>query len=143
MFFCPKTLVEFHKPVWSSCGFQTADSQCSIRISRLFMSKQVSLLRAHTSGFVDDARAPVVSPPYIKPFDMLLTCCKLPAVAIPSPGVWVDGVDGWELEGPTVFPVPVLLAGPEDEGPFLFRLFYYTINKHWSVIYQYYYALHI
>jgi len=41
----------------------------------------------HTSGFVDDARAPVASPLYIKPFGMLLTCCKLPAVAIPSPGV--------------------------------------------------------
>lgn len=80
---------------------------------------------------MEDARVPVPSAPYIKLFDMLLTCCKLPAVAIPSPGVWVDGVDGWELgDGPTVFPVPVLLAGPEDEGPFLFRLLYYTTNKH-------------
>lgn len=81
---------------------------------------------------MDDARAPVPSTPYIiMPFDMLLTWCKLPA----SPGVWVDGVDGWELgERPTVFPVPALLAGPEDEEPFRFRLFCYTINRHAEVV---------
>lgn len=61
---------------------------------------------------------------------MLPTFCRLLAIASPSPGVWVDGVDGWEFgEGPMVFPVPVLLAAPEDEGPFLFRLFYYIINN--------------
>lgn len=33
-----------------------------------------------------------------------------------SPGVWVEGVEGAELgEGPVVFAVPELLAGPEDE----------------------------
>lgn len=77
-----------------------------------------------TSWFVDDARPPVPSAPYIiKPLDTPPTFCKLLAIATPSQGVWVDGVDGWELEGPIVFPVPVLLAGPEDVGPFLFRLF--------------------
>jgi hypothetical protein len=36
----------------------------------------------------------------------------------------VDRVDGGELaEGPTVLPVPVLFAGPEDVGCFLFLLF--------------------
>lgn len=85
----------------------------------------------YTSWFVDDARPPAPSAPYIiKPFEMLPTFCRLPAIASPSPGVWVDGVDGWEFgEGPMVFPVPVLLAAPEDEGPFLFRLFYYIINN--------------
>lgn len=41
---------------------------------------------------------------------------------ITSPGVCVDGVEGAELgEGPAVFAVPELLAGPEDEtGCFLF-----------------------
>ena len=82
----------------------------------------------HTSWFVDDACPPAPSEPYIiKPFGMLLTCCKLPDIATPSPGVWVDGVDGCELgEGPTVFPVQVLLAAPE--GPFLFLLGCYTTN---------------
>lgn len=39
-----------------------------------------------------------------------------------SPGVWVEGVEGAELgEGPAVFAVPELLAGPEDDtGCFLF-----------------------
>lgn len=41
---------------------------------------------------------------------------------ITSCGVCVDGVEGAELgEGPAVFAVPVLLAGPEEEfGCFLF-----------------------
>ena len=43
------------------------------------------------------------------------------AVVIPSPGVWVDA--GELGEGPTVFPVPVLLAAPEEECCFLFLLF--------------------
>lgn len=60
---------------------------------------------------------------------MLLTCCMLPVIATPSTGVCVDGVDGCELDGPTVFPVPVLLAGPEEEGPFLLRLFYQRHEK--------------
>lgn len=48
----------------------------------------------------------------------------LPAIPSPS-GVCVDGVDGGELaEGPTVFPVPVLFAGPEDVACFLFLLFW-------------------
>ena len=87
--------------------------------------KKKNLKNLHTSWFVDDARPPVPSALYIiKLFGMLLTFCKLLGIATASPGVWVDGVDGWELgEGPTVFPVPVLLAGPEDVGPFLFRLF--------------------
>lgn len=50
---------------------------------------------------------------------MLLTCCMLVGVVIPSPGVCVDG--GELGEGPTVFPVPVLLAAPEEEF-FLFLL---------------------
>jgi len=85
-----------------------------------------------TSWFVEDARPPAPSVPYIiKPLDTPATFCKLPAIATPSPGVWIDGVDGWELEGPSVFPVPVLLAAPEDVGPFLFRLFYNMhVNSH-------------
>lgn len=51
-------------------------------------------------------------------FDEPLLCGNI------SPGVCVDGVEGAELgEGPVVFAVPVLLAGPEDEtGCFLFLL---------------------
>ena len=76
----------------------------------------------HTSRFEDDARPPVPSVPYIiKLFGTLLTCCMLLAVLIPSPGVCVDG--GELGEGPTVFPVPVLLAAPEEECCFLFLLF--------------------
>lgn len=43
-------------------------------------------------------------------------------IDITSPGVCVEGVDGAELgEGPAVFAVPELLAGPEDDtGCFLF-----------------------
>lgn len=42
-----------------------------------------------------------------------------------SPGVCVEGVEGAELgEGPAVFPVPELLAGPDDEiGCLRFRTF--------------------
>lgn len=43
----------------------------------------------------------------------------LVGVVIPLPGVCVDG--GELGEGPTVFPVPVLLAAPEEEF-FLFLL---------------------
>lgn len=50
----------------------------------------------------------------------MLRFCKLPAIGTPSPGVCVDGVDG--EEGPRVFPVPVLLAAPEEVG-FLFLVF--------------------
>ena len=48
--------------------------------------------------------------------------CGKAGIDITSPGVWVDGVDGAELgEGPAVFAVPELLAGPEDDtGCFLF-----------------------
>jgi len=53
---------------------------------------------------------------------MLLACGILLALAAVSPGVLEDGVNGWELEGPTVFPVPVLFAAPEEVG-FLFLLF--------------------
>jgi hypothetical protein len=42
------------------------------------------------------------------------------ATGIPPPGVCVDGVEGGE--GPTVFPVPVLLAAPEEVG-FRFLVF--------------------
>ena len=51
-------------------------------------------------------------PPLCGTFGMDITSC----------GVCVDGVEGAELgEGPAVFAVPVLLAGPEDElGCFLF-----------------------
>ena len=82
-------------------------------------------IKKHTSWFADDARPLIPSEPYsIGPFGILFTCCMLPAIATPSTGVCLDGVDGCELDGPTVFPVPVLLAGPEEEGPFLLRLFY-------------------
>ena len=43
-------------------------------------------------------------------------------IDITSPGVWVEGVEGAELgDGPVVFAVPELLAGPDEEpGCFLF-----------------------
>lgn len=73
---------------------------------------------------MEDEASPVPSAPYIiKLFGMLLTWRIFAAAAAPSPVVWVDGVDGGELVGPTVFPVPVLFAAPDDEGCFLFLLF--------------------
>lgn len=42
-------------------------------------------------------------------------------MVIPSPGVYVDA--GELGDAPTVLPVPVLLAGPEEECCFLFLLF--------------------
>lgn len=83
--------------------------------------------KTSTSWFVDDASPPVPSEPYIpKLFCMLLTRGKFPAIVDTSPAVWVDGVDGGEFEGPTVLPVPVLFAAPE-EACFLFLVFCYTI----------------
>lgn len=60
-------------------------------------------------------------PNIIRGFEELPVCGKL-GIDITSPGVWVEGVDGAELgEGPAVFAVPELLAGPEDvTGCFLF-----------------------
>lgn len=55
-------------------------------------------------------------------FGTLLVCGRLLPIAISSPGVFVDGVDGGVLDGPTVFPVPELLAAPEEVG-FLFLIF--------------------
>lgn len=73
-----------------------------------------------TSWFDGDVRVPVASalnmgfevpPPWGKD-----------GIDITSPAVWVEGVEGAELgEGPAVFAVPELLAGPEDDmGCFLF-----------------------
>lgn len=61
------------------------------------------------------------APNIIKDLELLLLC-GIAGIEITSPGVWVDGVEGAELgEGPAVFAVPELLAGPEDEtGCFLF-----------------------
>lgn len=53
---------------------------------------------------------------------VLLACVRLLPIAISSPGVLVDGVDGGVLEGPTVFTVPELFAAPEEVG-FLFLAF--------------------
>jgi hypothetical protein len=53
-------------------------------------------------------------------FGTLLTFCMLLAVFNPSPGVCVDG--GELGEGPAVFPVPVLLAAPEEVACFRFLL---------------------
>lgn len=79
-------------------------------------NRKYKLMR-HTSKFEEEARPPVPSGPnIIKLFGT--------TVFIPSPGVWGVWVDAGELgEGPAVFPVPVLLAGPEDECCFLFLLF--------------------
>lgn len=82
---------------------------------------QTKFLRKLTSKFEDDPSPPVASVPYIiMLFCTLLTCCMLLAVFNASPGVCVD--DGELGEGPAVFPVPVLLAGPEEEACFLFLL---------------------
>lgn len=76
-----------------------------------------------TIWFEEEASPVPSAPPYItRLFDMLFTWCKFPVVC-------VDGVDGGELVGgPTVFPVPVLFAGPEDVC-FLFLLFYQIVIK--------------
>lgn len=43
-------------------------------------------------------------------------------IDIASHGVWLEGVEGELGDGPVVFAVPELLAGPEDDtGCFLFR----------------------
>lgn len=45
-----------------------------------------------------------------------LPLCGNGGIDITSPGVGVDGVEAAELgEGPAVFAVPELLAGPEDD----------------------------
>lgn len=80
-----------------------------------------------TNRLEDDVRPAVASAPYIMLLETLLTCCKLVAEVIASPGVWVDG--GELGEGP-VFPVPVLLAAPEAECCFLFLLFCNVMNSH-------------
>lgn len=51
-----------------------------------------------------------------------------------SPGVWVEGVEGAELgEGPAVFAVPELLAGPEDDtGCFLFLPVWFFEPLNWQ-----------
>jgi len=47
--------------------------------------------------------------------DELALCCNV-GMEITSPGVCVDGVEGAELgDGPAVFAVPELFAGPEDD----------------------------
>lgn len=38
------------------------------------------------------------------------------------------GVNGGEVRGPTVLPVPVLFVGPEEVGCFLFLMFYIAEN---------------
>lgn len=59
-------------------------------------------------------------PNIIRGFEELPLCGKA-GIDITSPGVCVEGVDGAELgDGPAVFAVPELLAGPEDAGCFLF-----------------------
>lgn len=69
---------------------------------------------------------PLLSVPNItNGFEEFPLCCKA-GIDITSPGVWVDGVEGAELgEGPAVFAVPELLAGPEDDtGCFRFLPFW-------------------
>lgn len=107
------------------------------RFHSLWLSTERKCFTGYTIWFEEEARPPGPSVPYIiKLFGMLLTCCIVPVIATPSPVVWVDGVDGGELEGPTVFPVPVLFAGPEEVGCFLFRLFWITCqtkrSRHYS-----------
>lgn len=65
-------------------------------------------------------------PNIINGFEEVPLCAKA-GIEITSPGVWVDGVEGAELgEGPAVFAVPELLAGPEDDtGCFLFLLVWF------------------
>ena len=57
----------------------------------------------------------------IRGFEELLVWGKA-GIETASPGVWVEGVEGAELgDGPAVFAVPELFAGPEeDTGCFLF-----------------------
>lgn len=63
-------------------------------------------------------------PNIIKGFEEVALCITSP------PGVWVDGVEGAELgDGPAVFAVPELFAGPEDDtGCFLFLPFWYALE---------------
>jgi len=74
-----------------------------------------------TNWFDGDVRVPVPSAPNIKGLEEPPPWGKA-GIEITSPGVWVEGVEGAELgEGPAVFAVPELLAGPEDDtGCFLF-----------------------
>lgn len=79
----------------------------------------------YTSWFDGDVKVPVPSEPNtIKGLDEPALCCN-DGIEITSPGVCVDGVEGAELgEGPAVFAVPELLAGPEDDtGCFRLRPF--------------------
>lgn len=84
----------------------------------------------YTIWLEEEAKPPMVSELYIMGFFCItpICCCKFPAppavaIATPaSPGVWVDGVEGGD--GPAWFPVPVLLAGPDEVG-FLFLLVCY------------------
>ena len=79
-------------------------------------------LKSLTSGFEGEVSVPVPSAPNIIRGLEDPPLWGKAGIDITSPGVWVEGVEGAELgEGPVVFAVPVLLAGPEEEtGCFLF-----------------------
>jgi hypothetical protein len=77
----------------------------------------------HTIWFEDEASPPVASTPQI--IELFCKILTLLATGTPPPGVCVDGVDGGE--GPAVFPVPVLLAAPEEVG-FRFLVFWMSRN---------------
>ena len=64
------------------------------------------------------------APKTTKAFDILALWC-IGGIDMVSPGVSVEGVEGAELgQGPVVFIVPELLAGPDDEiGCLRFRPF--------------------
>jgi len=63
---------------------------------------------------------PTLSGPNSEGFEEPPLCGKV-GIDITSPAVCVDGVEGADPgEGPVVFAVPELLAGPEDDGCFLF-----------------------
>lgn len=75
-----------------------------------------------TNWFEGDVRVPVPSVPNISRGFVELLLWGKAGIDITSPGVCVEGVEGAELgDGPAVFAVPELLAGPEeDTGCFLF-----------------------
>lgn len=78
--------------------------------------------RLLTNWFGADVSGPTASEPNIsRDLEEPPLCGKL-GIDITSPGVWVEGVEGELGDGPVVFAVPELLAGPEDDtGCFLFR----------------------
>lgn len=84
--------------------------------------KKILIRALHTNWFGADVSEPKPSEPNIsRDFEEPPLLGNV-GIDIASPGVCVEGVEGELGDGPVVFAVPELLAGPDDEtGCFLFR----------------------